>query len=211
MNAQVKFYRQKLQEQEEAYKNKIHSLEREIVRLNARAIDPLYLEGLETHSHNLWTANQDLSKQIDETKLENKNLKDTVAWQQKEIDHISQECKRNGAAIKSVAGVQRGQFNAKNAELREQLDTAREENAGLYEKCIALQQEIDKLKLQYGVATAFSDRLKLVNINKDELAYEEDFATIKKGFTRLHDELNQCIESRTAQQGTMLFETEQVK
>ena len=212
MDAQAKFYHQKLQDLDEAYMIKIRNLERENAKLIVRSIDPSYVTDLETQYQDLWDTKDTLSAQIDELKLENKKLKDSNKWQQQELEHISRDRTQKVTATNPVDVVPQGYSNAGFMDLREQLSAAREENAELYEKCTALEQEIDNLKSQDSIATSIGDRLKLIKVTKDAMLCEEGFVSMKMDLDRLHHELDGITKSgRTYQEGTMLFEAGDLK
>ena len=206
-DAQAKFFHQKLQDLDEAYLIKIRNLEREKERLIQRTIDPSYVADLETHYQDVLDSNQALNTEIEVFRLENKKLKDSNNWQQREIEHLTNGYTQKGIAIKPIDMDQQEQFNAKSAELREQLNASREENAELYEKCTALEQEIDELKSKDANAAGISDTLKLIKISKYSMLCEEELVSVRTDLHRLHDELHRSIESRMDHEGTM-FETE---
>lgn len=182
----------------------IRKLERDNNRLSQRP-GPEYLLQLEDTIQTLETNNSQLV-------LQQKNLQLSEQSWRARSERLSVELGESRKELLTVSNLNIGNIkekhNAENKELIKDLESAREENTELYDKCIALEQENDKFKSSKGAKEGIAERIQLMRLGRHTILSAVERSTIKMELVRLSDQMDQQIETRMHMKGTMFFDQE---
>ena len=180
----------------------IRKLERENRTLSQSA-GPDYLLQLEDTIQTLETSNSQLTS-------ENKSLKLSEQSWRARSERLSVELAESGkdllAANNKNIGGTKDKNSAETKELIKDLRAVREENTELYDKCISMQETIDKLEASGGDKAAMAAKLQLIQISEHTILTAAERSSMKVDLVELSDQMDQQIELRMLAKGSMFFD-----
>ena len=196
------YYKKQYEGQLQACLKTIRKLERENRSLSQGAGQD-YLLQLENTIQTLETDNSKLSS-------ENKDLKLAAQSWKARSERFEVELAESGKDLLAATNTRtvnaKDKHSAETRELMKDLRSAQEENSELYDKCIALQEEIDKLEASGGEKDSMTTKMQLIRLSKHTILSTAERGSLKVELSELSDRLDQQIELRMHTMGTMFFD-----